>query len=211
MNSDVPFRIEGSKTIAFEICEQLNFEMPDYVVVPTSSGGNTRGIEKGFREFHNCGLINKVPKIICVQASGCSPIVEAYESGHDEVQRVENPSTIAHAIENPYPPSGNQILRMLKWNGGTAVGVTDEEIIEAQGMLAKDGLFGQPASAVPLAAVMKLKRQNYLNEEEEIVCIITGSGLKYTAALEKHKLNSVQCNIEELSSVIRGINDDNRK
>lgn len=211
MNSDVPFRIEGSKTIAFEICEQLNFDMPDYVVVPTSSGGNTRGIEKGFREFHNCGLINKIPKIICAQASGCSPIVEAYSNGLDEVQRVEKPNTIAHAIENPYPPSGNQILRMLKWNGGIAVGVTDEEIIEAQAILATDGLFSQPASAVPLAVVIKLKAQNYLKHEDRIVCIVTGSGLKYTAALEKHKLNSVQCRIEELSSVITGINDDNRK
>jgi threonine synthase len=211
MNSDVPFRVEGSKTIAFEICEQLDFDMPDYVVVPTSSGGNTRGIEKGFREFHNCGLIKKVPKIICAQASGCSPIVEAYENGLDEVQRVANPNTIAHAIENPYPPSGNQILRMLKWNGGMAVGVTDEEIIEAQAMLAMDGLFVQPASAVPVAAVKKLKRQNYLNEDDKVVCIVTGSGLKYTAALERHKLNSIQCSIEELSTVIRGISDDNRE
>lgn len=211
MNSDVPFRVEGSKTIAFEICEQLNFKMPDYVVVPTSSGGNTRGIEKGFREFKNCGLINKIPKIICAQASGCSPIVEAYENGREEINRFENANTIAHAIENPFPPSGNQMLRMLKVNGGMAVGVTDEEIIDAQGILARDGIFIQPASAVPLAAVIKLKNQNYLNENDSVVCVVTGSGLKYTAAFEKHKLNTIDCNIEDLSSVIRGIKNDNRK
>lgn len=211
MNSDAPFRIEGSKAIAFEICEQLNFDMPDFVVVPTSSGGNTRGIEKGFREFYNCGLIDKIPKIVCAQASGCSPIVEAYENGREEVKKFENFHTIAHAIENPYPPSGNQILRMIKRNGGIAVGVTDEEIIEAQGILAREGIFIQPASAVPLAAVKKLKCQNYIKGHETIVCVVTGSGLKYTAALEKHNLNSIYCDIEELSSVIRGIENDNRK
>lgn len=211
MNSDVPFRVEGEKTAAFEICEQLNFNMPDYVVVPTSSGGNTRGIEKGFREFKNCGLIDKIPKIICAQAKGCSPIAEAYEDGREVVNKVENPNTIAHAIENPYPPSGNQILRMLKANGGIAVSVTDEEIIDAQGILAREGIFIQPASAVPLAAVKKLKKQNYLNENDRVVCIVTGSGLKYTAVFEKHKLNTIDCDIEDLSSVIKGIKNDNRK
>ncbi len=202
MNSDVPFRIEGSKTIAFEICEQLNFEMPDYVVIPTSSGGNTRGIEKGFREFKNAGLIDRIPKIICAQASGCAPIVAAYDKGQEKVHKFENANTLAHAIENPFPPSGNQVLRMLKENGGIAIGVTDKEIIDAQGILAREGIFIQPASAVPLAAVIKLRNQNYLNGTEKIVCIATGSGLKYTAAFEKHNLNSIECDIEELSSVI---------
>jgi threonine synthase len=205
MNSDAPFRVEGSKTIAFEICEQLDFNVPDYVVIPTSSGGNTRGIEKGFREFKNCGLIDKVPKIICAQASGCSPIVEAYDACQKEVSKFENPNTIAHAIENAFPPSGNQVLRMLKDNGGIAIGVTDQEIIHAQGILAREGIFIQPASAVPLAAVKKLKDQKYLSEDDRVVCIVTGSGLKYTAALEKHKLNTIDCDIEDLSSVIRGL------
>ena len=209
MNSDAPFRVEGSKTIAFEICEQLNFNVPDYMVIPTSAGGNIRGIEKGFREFKNCGLIDKIPKIICAQASGCSPIVEAFDNGKEEVSRFENPDTIAHAIENAFPPSGNQVLRMLKENGGIAIGVTDKEIIDAQGVLAREGIFIQPASAVPLAAVKKLRNQNYLSENDRVVCVVTGSGLKYTAALEKHKLNTIDCDIEELSNVIRGIKNDN--
>ncbi len=202
LNSDSPFRVEGSKTIAFEICEQLDFEMPDYVVVPTSAGGNIRGIEKGFSEFKACGLIDRIPKIIAAQARGCSPIAEAYESGKMEIERVANPKTIAHAIENPFPPSGNQTLRMLGYNGGLAVSVTDEEIIEAQGQMAKTGLFGQPASAVPLAAVKKLKKANRIGSEASIVCILTGSGLKYTAAFSKHDLKSEKCRLEDLSEFI---------
>lgn len=202
INSDAPFRVEGSKTIAFEICEQLNFHMPDYVVVPTSAGGNIRGIEKGFREFRNCGLIDRIPKIICAQASGCSPIYNAYKDQEEIIVRAENPSTIAHAIENPFPPSGNQTLRILKENGGICVAVSDEEIVKAQGILARIGIFGQPASAVPLAAVKKLKEENYLKGHEKIVCVVTGSGLKYTAAFEKHHLKALECKINELSTFI---------
>jgi len=91
---------------------------------------------------------------------------------------------------------------MLGYNGGLAVSVTDEEIIEAQGQMAKTGLFGQPASAVPLAAVKKLKKANRIGSEASIVCILTGSGLKYTAAFSKHDLKSEKCRLEDLSEFI---------
>ena len=202
INSDAPFRVEGSKTIAFEICEQLNFEMPDYVIIPTSAGGNIRGIEKGFREFKACGLISRVPKIISAQASGCSPIYNAYKDGQDKISRVENPNTIAHAIENPFPPSGNEVLRLIRKNEGIATSVSDEEILMAQAMLAEEGIFGQPAAAVPLASVIRLKRENIIREDQSVVCIVTGSGLKYSAALERHDLNSMECALDELSTFI---------
>ncbi len=202
LNSDSPLRVEGSKTIAFEICEQLDFSMPDYVVVPTSAGGNIRGIEKGFAEFWACGLIDRIPKMICAQASGCSPIVNAYEAGRMEIERLYDTETIAHAIENPFPPSGNQTLRMLEHNGGIAVAVADGEILEAQKMMAETGLFGQPASAVPFAALRKLRRAGCISGESSAVCILTGSGLKYTAALAKHNLKSEECPLENLSDFI---------
>lgn len=202
INSDVPLRVEGSKTIAFEICEQLNFNMPSYVVVPTSAGGNLRGIAKGFKEFRNCGLINKIPKLICAQAAGCSPIFNAYSNNKITIERVNNPKTIAHAIENPLPPSGNVVLRLINKNGGVVTAVNEQEIIKAQALLAKDGVFVQPASAVSLAAVIKLKKDNYIKKSDTVVCVVTGSGLKYTAAFKNHNLNVNSCSLSELSGFI---------
>jgi threonine synthase len=201
INSDVPFRVEGSKTIAFEVCEQMGFETPDYVVVPVSAGGNIRGILKGFEEYHRVGLIDRIPKMIVSQASGCSPITNAFEQGQEAIERVSDPHTIAHAIENPFPPSGNQVLRKLKENGGTAVKVSDEEIIEAQAMMAGEGIFGQPAAAVPLAAVKKLLANRYLKSTDSVVCIVTGGGLKYTAALSKHRFDVKKIEIEKIEEV----------
>lgn len=203
INSDVTYRVEGYKTAAFEMCEQLNFNVPDYVIVPTSAGGNVRGIYKGFKEFKEAGIIDRVPKMIVAQAAGCSPIYNAFINGADVIERVENPETIAHGIENPFPPSGNAVLKMLKENGGTCVAVSDEEIIIAQKEMAEKGVFGQPESCVPLAAAKKLRQQGYLTENDSVACVVTGSGLKYTAAFEKHNLKAHSCKLEDLDHFIR--------
>ena len=201
INSDVPLRVEGSKTIAFEICEQLNFEMPDYVIVPTSAGGNIRGIEKGFREFKEAGIIDKIPKIICAQSSGCSPIDKAFNENKEKIERFENSSTVAHAIENPLPPSGNQVIRMLKRNGGFTVSVEDDEIIEAQKDLAQNGLFLQPASCVPLAALKKLKKEEKIEKDSSVVLIGTGGGLKYTSVFEKYNFKYSQIDLDDIENI----------
>lgn len=202
INSDVPFRVEGSKSIAFEICEQTNFDVPDFVVVPTSSGGNFRGILKGFEEFKRCGLIADVPTMVCAQAAGCSPIHRAYVNNDPVISPVDHPETIAHAIENPFPPSGNQVLRKLRETGGLSAAVTDDEILQAQKELADEGIFGQPASAVPLAAVRKLRDRGIITEDHTVVCIVTGSGLKYTAVYGRYDLTVLSCSSAELEMMI---------
>lgn len=174
MNSDDPFRVEGYKSIAFEIGEA------DYVIIPTSSGGLIRGVMKGFGEMKDSGIIDKLPIPVAAQARGCSPICNAFEEG-GKIKRVENPRTIAHAIENPYPPSGNAVLDVLRKSNGICISVEDEEIIRAQRRLAKEGLFVQPASAVSLAALKKLKNMG----ERRIVLILTGSGLKVKNEYDK--------------------------
>lgn len=203
INSDSPYRVEGYKTIAFEIFEQLNNNIPDYIVVPTSAGGDIRGIEKGFRELVECGLTEKMPKMVAVQASGCSPISKAYKNNDMYIEKFENPNTIAHAIENPYPPSGNQVLRMIKRNGGVVLDVSEEEILSAQKRMAEEGIFGQPASATSLAAIIKLKQQNYLKEDDIVIDLVTASGLKFTKALDEHTLNILSIDIEDLNQIIK--------
>jgi len=180
LNSDAPARVEGSKTIAFEICEQCSFVPPDWVVVPTSSGGNLRGILKGFEEMREANLISRVPKVVCAQASGCAPIATAWEAGGEAIVPVGKPHTIAHAIANPSPPSGNAVLRKLRGGAGTCVAVTDDSILDAQIEMASAGVYGQPAAAAALAAVHALASSGVVGCDDTVVCVATGGGLKVT-------------------------------
>lgn len=205
INSDVPFRVEGSKTIAFEICEQLRFDGPDWVVVPTSAGGNLRGIIKGFEEFQRAGLIGKMPRFVSVQARGCAPIYRAFAEGSERVTPVAHPETLAHAIENPCPPSGNEILRKIRGNGGKVVAVTDEEMIFAQGELAREGIFAQPEGAASLAAVKNLMEEKQILPGDRVVCIVTGGGLKYGAAFEYYRFEVVNCSISSLETCLSSV------
>lgn len=198
INSDDPFRIEGYKTISFEIAESF---VPDYVLIPTSSGGLFRGILKGFLELKESRIIRKIPTLICVQARGCSPIYRAFIEGKDKIVRFKNPNTIAHAIENPYPPSGNDVLRKLRKYRGLCIAVSDEEILNAQRELAKEGIFVQPASAVGIAALKKLRGEEDISKGERVVSIITGSGLKFLGALGR-KLDIQECTLEILNECI---------
>jgi threonine synthase len=202
INSDAPFRVEGSKSIAFEICEQMHFQVPDYVIVPVSSGGNFRGILKGFEEFRSAGLIDGIPKLIAVQAEGCAPIAEAFTGKTGKVARVNNPKTVARAIENPYPPSGNQVLRKLRENGGLALAVSDEEILEAENLMAQEGIFGQPAACTPLSATKRLLSSGYLKPRDRVVLIVTGGGLKVPSALDHFDVPAISTFIDGLMETI---------
>lgn len=200
-NSDVPMRVEGSKTIAFEIYLQLNEKVPDYVIVPTSSGGNIRGIEKGFRELKQAGICERVPTMVAVQAMGCSPIYSSFEKGSETVERFAEPNTLAHAIENPLPPSGNAALRMLKRNGGVVLAAEETEILQAQRRLAQMGIFIQPASATPIVALKKLRDLVPL-KKSIVVAVLTGSGLKYQSVLEKQPSRIEDVSLASLEDLV---------
>ncbi len=202
LNSDVPFRIEGSKSISFEICEQLNYNVPDFVVIPTSSGGNARGIIKGFLEYYKHKLIDRLPRFICVQLEGCAPIYNAWINGDEKISLISKPEAIDNAIANPYPPSGNELLRKLREYDGILTAVSDKEALEGQLLLAKEGIFAQPAAVVSLMAIKKMKNSGLINKKDKCVAIITGSGLKYAGILNKHNFGSETCTLENLKEKI---------
>ena len=205
INSDEPFRIEGYRTLAFEVCEQTYFDVPDLVIVPTSAGGHFRGILKGFLDFKNSGLIDRIPTMVCAQTSGCATINNAYERGLNEIERTPHPNTIAHCIENAFPPSGNEVLRAIRKYGGICVSVSDEKILDAQRRLSRAGLFVQPGSAAPLAAIQKMHEDGMLTGNERVVCVATSSGLKYTSILTRHHLTYHETKLEDLSGYIANL------
>lgn len=174
-NSNSPSRIEGYKSIAYEMIEE---ETPDYILIPTSSGGLFRGIAKGLIELKKVGILDEIPTLVSVQAEGCSPIKEAMETGKDEVKKWEHPKTEAKAIANPYPPGGNQVIKILNRFDGISESVSDDEIISARQELAHEGIFCQPASAVTLAGLKKLREKGIIEANSKVFMIITGSGLK---------------------------------
>ncbi len=176
MNSVNPYRIEGQKTNAYEIYEQLGYEVPDYVVLPVGNAGNISAIWKGFKELKQWGISSSLPRMVGVQAAGAQPIVEAFTHNRDSVTAV-HPKTIASAINIGNPASWRKALAALRESNGTALAVTDEETIAARMDLAStEGIFVEPASAVPLAALKKLIGK--IPKEATVVCICTGNGLK---------------------------------
>ncbi len=197
INSDNPYRVEGYKSISFEIADERD---ADYIFVPTSSGGLYRGIFKGYMEMRKCGFVERVPQIVCVQASGCSPIYTAYISGAGHVERYRNPHTVAHAIENPYPPSGDAVLKILRANKFPCVAVDDRAILEAQRELASEGLFVQPASASTLSALKQGISEGKIEENSRVVLILTGAGFRNIEHLDiKRRI----CKLENLERCVK--------
>ena len=176
MNSVNPYRIEGQKTNAYEIYEQLGYKVPDYVALPVGNAGNISAIWKGFKELKEWGISNSLPKMVGVQAAGAQPLVEAFEHGRDSVIAVQ-PKTIASAINIGNPASWKKALAALRESKGIALAVTDEETIAARmDLSSSEGIFVEPASAVPLAALRKLMGR--IESDATVVCICTGNGLK---------------------------------
>jgi len=170
VNSLNPFRIEGQKTAAFEVCDQLG-QAPLYHALPVGNAGNITAYWKGYREYHAAGKISSLPKMIGFQAAGAAPIV----LGHP----VTNPETVATAIRIGNPASWKSAADARDESGGRIEAVTDDEILEAYKFIAsREGIFCEPASAASLAGVIKLSKQNYFKKGDTIVCTLTGHGLK---------------------------------
>ena len=179
LNSVNPYRLEGQKTIAFEIVDQLGWEVPDKLVLPVGNAGNISAIYKGFREFFELGLTDSVPKMIGIQAEESCPVVNAYKQNHEDIVPVSRPETIATAIRIGDPVNAVKALRAIYQSGGLAESVSDEEIVAAQKDLARlEGIGVEPASASSVAGLRKLVRMGYIQSDETVVCVTTGHLLK---------------------------------
>lgn len=179
LNSINPFRIEGQKTLGYEICEQLNYEAPDRIIIPVGNAGNISAVWKGLEEFYELGLIKKLPKMTGIQAVGSAPIAQAIKANSEKIIPVEHPETIATAIRIGAPVSWKKALNAIRESGGIAETVTDDEILDAQKTLARtEGIFVEPASASSLAGLKKLVNNGIIRKNERVVCITTGHGLK---------------------------------
>ena len=176
-----PYRIEGKKTMGLELAEQLGWRLPDAVFYPTGGGVGLIGMWKAFDELGQLGWIgSKRPRMIAVQAEGCAPIVQAFEAGKQESEFWHDAATVASGLRVPKAIGDFLVLDALRASGGTAISVSDQEMLEAGQLLAEsEGIFAAPEGAACISAVQKLLEQKFLDPEEELLIFNTGSGLKY--------------------------------
>lgn len=178
-----PFRVEGKKIMGYEIAETLEWSLPDVIIYPTGGGTGLVGMWKAFDEMQALGWINeRRPRMVSVQAAGCAPVVRAFHANTERISPWENASTIASGLRVPAVFADRLVLRCLHESKGTAVSVTDDEIISAQGELAsREGILAAPEGAATLAALRKLLKSGEIKADEKIVLFNTGTGLKYFA------------------------------
>lgn len=180
LNSVNPFRVEGQKMAMFEMLEQLGWRSPDYVVVPGGNLGNTSAFGKGLAELYAARVIDKLPRIIVVQAAGANPFARLWRSSASVLEPLAEPETSATAIRIGNPRSWQKALRAVKATDGFVMDVSDDEIAEAKAMIGRDGIGCEPASATTLAALRKLSSQGEIDREAAVVAILTGHSLKDT-------------------------------
>jgi threonine synthase len=176
-----PYRIEGKKTIGLEIAEQLGWNTPDVIMYPTGGGVGIIGIYKAFRELRELGWIaGEMPRFVAVQAQNCAPIVKAFNEGKNVSEFWPDSSTVAFGINVPKALGDFLVLEALYETGGTAVAVSDDEIVSGQSELcAREGLFACPEGAAVYAAAGRLRKDGWIREDDSVVMINTGAGIKY--------------------------------
>ena len=205
LNSVNPFRLEGQKSIGFEIVDDLGWKSPDRIILPVGNAGNISAIWKGVKEFHQAGFMDGLPMMTGIQAEGAAPIVRAIRENKNDIVPFENPETVATAIRIGAPVSAKKALSAIYESNGCAETVTDEEILSAQKLLARtEGIGVEPASAASIAGLMKLVENGEIDKNEQVVCIVTGHLLKdpNTAINACVEPVEVDADINELSRIL---------
>ncbi len=177
-----PYRLEGKKKMGYEPAEQFDWDLPDVVVYPTGGGTGLVGMWKAFEELEHLGLVpqGRRPKMVVVQATGCAPIVKAFESGGEQATPWPDPHTYASGLRVPSAIGDRLILRAVRESNGTAIAVSDDEMAAGQLELARgEGIFGAPEGGATVAAIRHLRSTGFVSAEERVVLFNTGSGLKY--------------------------------
>ena len=178
-NSINSLRIEGQKTISIELCQQFDWEVPDWVIIPGGNLGNVSALGKGFLIMYDLGLINKLPRIVCAQAENANPLYLSYKKGFEEFHPVKAKKTLANAIQIGNPVSINKAIRILKQFEGIVEQASEKELADAAAMVDKTGTFNCPHTGVALAVFLKLQQKKMFNPKDKIVVISTAHGLKF--------------------------------
>jgi threonine synthase len=189
-----PYRVEGKKTMGYEVAEQLGWRLPQGIIYPTGGGVGLLGMWKAFDELEQLGFIgSERPNMISVQSLGCAPIVKAWDEGRAAAEMWPNASTVASGLRVPKPYGDYLILDILKKSGGLALAATDAEILDATRHWAKiEGIFAAPEGAASLVAYQKLLASGFFSADDTVVLFNTGSGLKYLDVLDTNEARGVQ-------------------
>ncbi len=199
-----PYRIEGKKTMGYELAEQLGWKLPDVIFYPTGGGVGIIGMWKAFAEMEALGWIgSERPKMIAVQAAGCQPVVRAFETGAERSEFWQNAATVSSGLRVPKPLGDFLILQAVRQSGGTAIAIDDDEALSAGIELATaDGIFVAPEGAACVAALRRLLASGFLNREEKIVIYNTGAGLKYLEAYSTRFVRHFATEADKLGGLI---------
>lgn len=220
LNSVNPFRLEGQKTIMFEMIQQLRWEAPDWIVVPGGNLGNSSAFGKGLKELFDLGLIDRMPRLAIIQAEGANPLYEAYRRGFDHLEPM-HAETIATAIKIGNPVNYRKAMRTIQWTNGVVEQVTDQEIMDAKALIDAQGIGCEPASACSLAGIRKLTDAGIITKSDRVVGVLTGHVLKdpeATIAYHRSELADITphypnkvfdsaASLESLRAVLEGLQE----
>ena len=194
LNSINPYRPEGQKSVLFEIMDQLDYEVPDRIVLPVGNAANIWAVYKALTELEEVGWIDRVPMLTGIQAEGAAPVARAFRDGAQDFEPERNPETVATAIRIGNPVSGRKALKAIYSTGGHCITVNDDEIIAAQQLLGRrEGVCVEPASAASVAGLRKLRELGIADRDERVVCICTGNGLKDPDTIIENCAPPVKC------------------